>query len=64
MFDEKLWKVAQKKAKKEYEEECGCWEEADKYEREDWVFSRYIQLKESTNDELLNDLRMEQEEQM
>lgn len=48
MFDEKLWKAAQKQAKKEYEEEYGDWEEADKYEREDWVFSRYMQLKDNT----------------
>ena len=46
MFDEKLWEKAQKQAIKEYEEICGCWEDADKYEREDWVFSRYMQLKQ------------------
>ena len=48
MFDEKLWKAAQKQAKKDYEEECGSWEDADKYEREDWVFSAYMKLKEAT----------------
>lgn len=46
MLDEKLWKAAQEQAKNEYEKECGCWEDADKYEREDWVFSAYTKLKE------------------
>lgn len=46
IMDEKLWKKAQKQAKKEYEKEYGCWEDADKSEREDWVFSIYMQLKE------------------
>ena len=41
-----LWDMAQEQAIKEYEEECGSWEDADKYEREDWVFSAYIKLKE------------------
>ena len=48
MFDKKLWKAAQKQAKKEYEREYGDWEDADKYEREDWVFSAYMKLKENT----------------
>lgn len=48
MFDEQLWKKAQKQAKKEYEKECGCWEDADKYERQDWVFSEYTKLKGAT----------------
>lgn len=46
MFDKNLWKIAQEQAKTEYERECGCWDEADKYEREDWVFSAYAKLKE------------------
>jgi len=48
MFDEKLWRIAQEQAAKEYEEECGSWDDADKYEREDWVFSVYMRLKEAT----------------
>ena len=35
MFDEKLWEMAQEIAKKEYEEEYGSWDDADKLERED-----------------------------
>lgn len=46
MSDKKLWGLAQEQAKKEYEKECGNWEDADKYEREDWVFSAYIKLRE------------------
>jgi hypothetical protein len=45
MTDNKLWELAQKQAKKEYEEENGSWDDADKYEREDWVFSAYMKLK-------------------
>ena len=45
-MEDKLWKLAQKKAKKNYEMEYGSWEEADKYEREDWVFYEYNKLKE------------------
>jgi hypothetical protein len=45
MFDEKLWEMAREQAIKEYEEEEGSWEEADKDEKEDWVFSTYIRLK-------------------
>lgn len=45
MSDEKLWKIAQEQAMKEYEEEHSNWEEADKYAREDWVFSTYMRLK-------------------
>lgn len=48
MFDEELWQIAQKKAKKEYEKEYGGWDEADKFEREDWVFNAYMKLKEAT----------------
>lgn len=45
MTDDKLWELAQEQAKKEYEEECGSWEDADKEERSDWVFSIYTRLK-------------------
>jgi hypothetical protein len=46
MTDNELWELARKQAIKEYEEECGSWEEADKYEKEDWVFNAYMKLKE------------------
>ena len=46
---EELWTMAQKQAIKEYEEDYGSWEDADKYEREDWVFSAYMKLKEKYN---------------
>ena len=41
-----LWKQAQEIAKENYEEEngLGSWEDADKYEREDWVFAEYDKL--------------------
>lgn len=42
MTDKELWEIAQEQAIKEYE---GNWEDADKYEREDCVFSKYIELK-------------------
>ena len=45
MTDEKLWEIAQAQAKKEYEAEYGGWEDADKEERSDWVFSIYTRLK-------------------
>lgn len=45
MTDEKLWEMAQAKAKTEYEAEYGSWEDADKEERSDWVFSIYLKLK-------------------
>ena len=47
MSDQELWKLAQEQAIKEYEEGYGNWEDADKYEREDWVFSAYMKLKEN-----------------
>lgn len=46
MNDKELWKLAQQKAKEEYEENWGSWEEADKYEREDFVWAAYEKLKE------------------
>lgn len=47
---DKLWEKAQKQAKQEYEKEHGgSWEDADKSEREDWVFSMYIKIKEEKN---------------
>ena len=45
MTDEKLWEMARQRAIKEYEEEGECWEDADKYERQDLVFSAYMKLK-------------------
>ena len=47
MSDQELWKLAQEQAIKEYEEEYGSWDNADKYEREDCVFSAYMKLKEN-----------------
>lgn len=47
MSDQELWKLAQEQAIKEYEEEHGSWDDTDKYEREDWVFSAYMKLKEN-----------------
>ena len=47
MTNQELWKKAQQQAKEEYEEEWGegSWEErADKYEREDHVFTKYFEL--------------------
>lgn len=49
MLNEKLWKEAQKQAKRTYEKEYGCWEDADKYERQDLVFSEYMKLKGGGN---------------
>lgn len=44
-IEKELWKQAQEKAKEVYEEENGgSWEDADKYEREDWVFAEYEKL--------------------
>lgn len=45
-FSKELWKQAQENAITTYEEEngCGSWEEADKYEREDWVYAEYKNL--------------------
>ena len=51
-----LWKQAQKIAKEEYEEEWGegSWEErADKYEREDYSFAKYFELKGEKNVSIL-----------
>ena len=44
-----LWDIAHEQAVKEYEEEYGSWEDADKYEREDCVFAVYMKLKENYN---------------
>ena len=46
MSDAELWTKAQEQARQEYEEIEGDWEEADKYEKQDWVFSAYMKLKE------------------
>lgn len=41
-----LWEVARERSKKNYESQYGegSWEEAERYEREDWVFSRYFAM--------------------
>ena len=45
-MEKELWKQAESLAKKMYEEDdCGDWEEADKYAREDYIFAAYIKLK-------------------
>lgn len=46
MSDKQLWEKAQKKAQKEYEKHYGDWKDADKYERQDLVFSEYIKLRD------------------
>lgn len=44
--DDAPWTKAQEIAKKEYEAENGeSWEDADKYARQDLVFSVYTRLK-------------------
>lgn len=43
--ERELWEIARFRAKKEYEENYGDWEEADKYEREDYVWSAYKEIK-------------------
>lgn len=45
MTEMELWEKARKQAIKNYEEAGDCWEDADKYEREDWVWSAYLELK-------------------
>lgn len=45
MSDMELWEMARYQAIKEYEEEFGDWEDADKYEREDLVFRAFVKLK-------------------
>ena len=50
MTEKELLELAQEKAKEEYEEDTGeCWDEADKYEREDYVFSAYMTLMQNNN---------------
>ena len=45
--DRALWLKAREIAKEKYEEDTteGAWEEADKYEREDYVWAAYERLK-------------------
>lgn len=53
MDDLELWKLAQQKAKENYEHEYGTnsWEErADKYEREDCVWFEYKKLRGNKNE--------------
>lgn len=45
-----LWRKAREIAKQMYEEDDqGDWEEADKYEREDYVWAAYEKLKGETS---------------
>lgn len=55
MLDKELWEIAQKQAQKEYEKEYGCWDEADKDERADWVFSAYMKLKDNAKGGIKHD---------
>lgn len=45
----KLWEQAHKIAKEEYEKENGegSWDEADKYEREDYIFTKYFEMRDA-----------------
>ena len=57
-FVAETWKQAQKIAREKYEEVYGegSWEDADKYEREDWVFAEFFKLeKEKNNMEMIRD---------
>ena len=52
-FEKELWKQAQEIAREEYESEWGedTWEtQADKYEREDFVWAAYEQLRKVNNE--------------
>ena len=56
---ERLWKEAQRIAREKYNEEYGgdSWEEADKYEREDWVWAEFevlVKGKENNNNKTTN----------
>lgn len=42
---DELWKKAQGLAAKRYEEEGRNWDDADKYEKEDYVYCEYFKLK-------------------
>jgi hypothetical protein len=46
MSDKELWEQAREQAIEEYEEEYGggSWEEADKYEKEDYVWWAYEKI--------------------
>lgn len=48
--EQNLWNKACDQAKSEYEKEFGSWKDADKYEKQDLVFSKYIQLKSERRD--------------
>ena len=51
MTEKELYELAQQKAIEKYE---GDWEDADKYEREDLVFSEYLKLKTEVNNNARN----------
>jgi hypothetical protein len=51
MTEKEIYELAQQKAIAKYE---GDWEDADKYEREDLVFSEYIKLKTEVNNNARN----------
>jgi hypothetical protein len=56
-FYKDLWIKAQENAKKEYEEEwCeGSWDDADKYEREDYAFAEYDRLRKERENMIQRD---------
>lgn len=46
-MNKKFWSMVLEQAKKMYEEDCGGdWEEADKYEVQDYNYAAYLDLKE------------------
>lgn len=46
-MNKKFWNMVLEQAKKMYEEDCGGdWEEADKYEVQDYNYAAYLNLKE------------------
>ena len=57
-MDKEKWKQAQKLAKVMYEEDDnGDWEEADKYEREDYVWAAYEKIIKEDLQDTVNSLR-------
>ena len=54
-MDKEKWKQAQKLAIEEYEEEYGggSWEEADKYEKEDYVWDAYEKIENKQKEETI-----------
>lgn len=54
-----LWRKARELAKEMYEnDDNGDWDEADKYEREDYVWAAYEKLKKQKGNETMSKLRV------